>query len=98
MIDLRSDTLTRPTESMRAAMARAEVGDDVYGEDPTVRGSRSGSPAMFGHEAALFTPTGSMANVLAVRCLVGARPGGAVRGERPHRPGRARRARRLHRA
>jgi threonine aldolase len=70
MIDLRSDTLTKPTESMRAAMARAEVGDDVYGEDPTVALLEERVAAMFGHEAAMFTPTGSMANVLAVRSLV----------------------------
>src|SRR6478752_3414247 len=70
MIDLRSDTLTKPTESMRAAMARAEVGDDVYGEDPTVALLEERVAGMFGHEAAMFTPTGSMANVLAVRSLV----------------------------
>lgn len=70
MIDLRSDTLTRPTEAMRAAMARAEVGDDVYGEDPTVRALEERVAGLFGHEAALFTPTGSMANVLAVGSLV----------------------------
>ena len=70
VIDLRSDTLTRPTEAMRAAMARAEVGDDVYGEDPTVTALEERLAAMFGHEAALFTPTGSMANVLAVASLV----------------------------
>ncbi|HJR37194.1 MAG TPA: beta-eliminating lyase-related protein, partial [Nocardioidaceae bacterium] len=71
MIDLRSDTVTRPTDGMRAAMARADVGDDVYGEDPTVRALEERIAALFGHEAALFTPTGSMANVLAVRSLVG---------------------------
>ena len=70
MIDLRSDTVTRPTAAMRRAMADAEVGDDVYGEDPTVRALEERVAAMFGHEAALFTPTGSMANVLAVRSLV----------------------------
>lgn len=70
MIDLRSDTLTRPTEAMRAAMARAEVGDDVYGEDPTVVELEERVAGLFGHEAALFTPTGSLANVLAVRSLV----------------------------
>jgi threonine aldolase len=70
MIDLRSDTVTRPTEAMRRAMAGAEVGDDVYGEDPTVRALEERVAGMFGHEAALFTPTGSMANVLAVRGLV----------------------------
>lgn len=70
MIDLRSDTLTRPTNAMRHAMARAEVGDDVYGEDPTVRQLEERVAGLFGHEAALFMPTGSMANVLAVRSLV----------------------------
>ncbi|MDO9495752.1 MAG: GntG family PLP-dependent aldolase, partial [Nocardioides sp.] len=69
-IDLRSDTVTRPTEAMRAAMARAEVGDDVYGEDPTVAELQDRVAALFGHEAALFMPTGSMANVLAVRSVV----------------------------
>ncbi len=71
MIDLRSDTVTRPTPDMRAAMAAAEVGDDVYGEDPTVRALEERVAALFGKEAALFTPTGSLANVLAVRSLVG---------------------------
>ncbi|MCZ4497462.1 MAG: threonine aldolase [Marmoricola sp.] len=70
MIDLRSDTLTRPTAGMRQAMASAEVGDDVYGEDPTVLSLEARVAALFGHEAALFTPTGSMANVLAVAALV----------------------------
>ena len=72
MIDLRSDTLTRPTEAMRRAMAHAEVGDDVYGEDPTVAALEERVAGLFGHEAALFTPTGSMANVLAVRSVVSA--------------------------
>ncbi|WP_203338151.1 threonine aldolase family protein [Nocardioides limicola] len=71
MIDLRSDTVTAPTAAMRQAMATAEVGDDVYGEDPTVRRLEERVAALFGHQAALFTPTGSMANVLAVRTLVG---------------------------
>lgn len=71
MIDLRSDTVTKPTEAMRAAMASAEVGDDVYGEDPTVRALEEQVAGLLGKEAALFTPTGSMANVLAVRSLVG---------------------------
>ena len=71
MIDLRSDTLTRPTDAMRAAIAAAEVGDDVYGEDPTTRRLEERVAELFGHEAALFTPTGSLANVLAVRSLVG---------------------------
>ena len=71
VVDLRSDTVTRPTEAMRAAMASAEVGDDVYGEDPTVRALEERVAGLFGKEAALFTPTGSLANVLAVRSLVG---------------------------
>ena len=71
MIDLRSDTVTKPSAAMRAVMANADVGDDVYGEDPTVRALEERVAGMFGHEAALFTPTGSMANVLAVRWLVG---------------------------
>ena len=71
MIDLRSDTVTRPTDAMRRAMADAEVGDDVYGEDPTVARLEERVAGLFGKEAALFTPTGSMANVLAVRSLVG---------------------------
>jgi threonine aldolase len=70
VIDLRSDTLTKPTDAMRAAMAGAEVGDDVYGEDPTVAALEERVAGLLGHEAALFTPTGSMANVLAVRSLV----------------------------
>ena len=70
VVDLRSDTLTRPSEAMRLAMARAEVGDDVYGEDPTVAELEERVADLLGHEAALFTPTGSMANVLAVGSLV----------------------------
>ncbi len=69
-IDLRSDTVTRPTRQMRAAMAAAEVGDDVYGEDPTVRVLEERVAGLFGKDAALFTPTGSMANLLAVRSVV----------------------------
>ena len=73
MIDLRSDTVTRPTQAMRDAMAAAEVGDDVYGEDPTVNALEQRVASLLGHEAALFTPTGSMANQLGLRLLV--RPG-----------------------
>jgi threonine aldolase len=72
MVDLRSDTVTRPTPAMRRAMADAEVGDDVYGEDPTVNALEVQVAALLGHEAGLFTPTGSMANMLGVRSLVGA--------------------------
>ena len=71
MIDLRSDTVTKPTPEMRRAMAEAEVGDDVYDEDPAVHELQERVAGMFGFEAALFTPTGSMANVLALAALVG---------------------------
>jgi threonine aldolase len=71
MIDLRSDTVTKPSAGMRRAMAEAEVGDDVYGEDPTVAELQERVAGLFGFEAALFTPTGSMANVLALAALVG---------------------------
>ena len=70
MIDLRSDTVTRPTPAMRQAMAEAEVGDDVYGEDPTINALEAEVAEMFGHEAAMFTPTGSMANQVAIQVLV----------------------------
>jgi threonine aldolase len=70
LVDLRSDTLTKPTEGMRQAMARAEVGDDVYGEDPSVNALEAEVAALFGHEAAMFVPTGSMGNQIAVRLLV----------------------------
>jgi threonine aldolase len=67
MIDLRSDTVTRPTLEMRAAMAAAEVGDDVYGEDPTVNLLEKRAAEVFGREAALFVPTGTMGNQIAIR-------------------------------
>jgi len=66
-IDLRSDTITRPTPAMRQAMAQAEVGDDVYGEDPTVRRLEERVAELLGCEAALFTPSGTMANQIAIR-------------------------------
>ncbi len=67
MIDLRSDTVTKPTPAMRKAMAEAEVGDDVYGEDPTVNLLQQRAAEIFGKEAALFVPTGSMGNQIAVK-------------------------------
>ena len=70
MIDLRSDTVTRPTPAMRQAMAEAEVGDDVYGEDPTVNALEAEVAGLFGHEAALFAPSGSMANQIAIQLVV----------------------------
>ncbi len=70
MVDLRSDTVTRPTPAMRAAMLAAPVGDDVYAEDPTITELERRVAAAFGHEAALFCATGSLANLLGVRSLV----------------------------
>jgi len=67
MIDLRSDTVTRPTPAMRLAMANAEVGDDVYGEDPTVNLLEARAAEVAGKEAALFVPTGTMGNTIAVK-------------------------------
>jgi threonine aldolase len=66
-IDLRSDTVTRPSPGMRAAMAEAEVGDDVFGEDPTVRRLESRVAEMLGKDAAIFVPSGTMGNQLGVR-------------------------------
>jgi threonine aldolase len=77
--DLLSDTLTKPSEAMRAAMASAEVGDDVFGEDPTLRALEERVADLLGHEAALFTPSGSMANQLGVRLHV--RPGEELVGD-----------------
>ena len=67
LIDLRSDTVTRPTAEMRRAMAEAEVGDDVYGEDPTVNRLEQRAAEVFGKEAALFVPTGTMGNTIGVK-------------------------------
>lgn len=70
MVDLRSDTVTRPTAPMRQAMAYAEVGDDVFGDDPTVNSLEEYVAELFGHEAALFAPSGSMANQIALQLHV----------------------------
>jgi len=75
-IDLRSDTVTKPTEAMRAAMARAEVGDDVFGEDPSVNRLQAVVAELLGKEAGLFVPSGTMANQLALGTLT--RPGDEV--------------------
>ena len=69
-IDLRSDTVTQPSDGMRAAIASAPVGDDVYGDDPTVNSLEERVAALFGKEAGLLCPTGSLANQLAIRTLV----------------------------
>lgn len=73
VIDLRSDTVTKPTPEMRRAMAEAEVGDDVYMEDPTVNRLEAKAAEIFGREAAIFVPTGSMGNQIALKCQT--RPG-----------------------
>ena len=83
VVDLRSDTVTRPTAAMRRAMADAEVGDDDYGEDPTVRALEEAFAVRLGKPAALFVPSGVMANQIAVRVLTA--PGTAVvAGSRQH--------------
>ncbi|MGH9774513.1 MAG: threonine aldolase family protein [Candidatus Acidiferrales bacterium] len=74
--DLRSDTVTRPTPEMRRAMAEAEVGDDVYGEDPSVNRLQERAAEIFEREAALFVPTGSMGNLIAIKSW--AKPGGEI--------------------
>jgi len=76
VIDLRSDTVTKPTAAMREAMARAEVGDDVYGEDPTVNRLEAMAADLLGKEAGLFVPSGVMGNQLAIRLHT--RPGDEV--------------------
>jgi threonine aldolase len=68
LIDYRSDTLTRPTPGMREAMARAPLGDDVFGEDPSVNALEAKAAGLFGMEAALFCPSGTMTNQIAIRC------------------------------
>ncbi|MBD3873163.1 MAG: low specificity L-threonine aldolase, partial [Acidobacteria bacterium] len=73
MIDLRSDTVTHPTQSMREAMAAAEVGDDVYGEDPTVNRLEERAAELMGLEAAVYVPTGTMGNQIAIH--IHTRPG-----------------------
>jgi threonine aldolase len=76
LIDLRSDTVTKPSPGMRKAMAEAEVGDDVFGEDPTVNRLQERAAALLGKEAALFVPSGSMANQVALK--VHCQPGDEV--------------------
>src|SRR4051794_16291994 len=76
VIDLRSDTFTRPTPAMRAAMAAAEVGDDVWGDDPTAIALETKAAALLGKERAVFVPSGTMANQIAL--LVHCRPGDEV--------------------
>src|SRR4026208_374099 len=68
MIDFRSDTFTKPSPGMLEAMCTAEVGDDVFGEDPTVNELEAMAAAMFGMEAALYCPSGTMTNQIAIKC------------------------------
>ncbi|HXR10309.1 MAG TPA: GntG family PLP-dependent aldolase [Candidatus Acidoferrales bacterium] len=75
-VDLRSDTVTKPTPEMRRAMADAEVGDDVFGEDPTVNRLQTRAAQIFEREAALFVPSGSMGNLISILCST--RPGNEV--------------------
>src|SRR5438067_10897414 len=82
-IDLRSDTVTRPTDEMRRAMAAAEVGDDVYGEDPTVNALQDAFATRVGKDAALFVPSGTMGNQLALR-LLAPRGSWVLAGARQH--------------
>ena len=67
LVDLRSDTVTRPTPEMRRAMAEAEVGDDVFGEDPTVNRLEERAAEIMGKQASLFVPSGTMGNQIAVK-------------------------------
>ena len=76
LVDLRSDTITRPSPGMREAMAKAEVGDDVYGEDPTVNRLQERAAALVGKEAALYLPSGTMSNLTAIMALTS--PGDSV--------------------
>src|SRR2546429_8618960 len=73
VIDLRSDTVTRPSLAMRQAMAEAEVGDDVYLEDPTVNRLQSRAAEIFGREAGLFVPSGSMGNLACIMAQTSSR-------------------------
>uniref|UniRef100_A0A182F8D6 Aromatic amino acid beta-eliminating lyase/threonine aldolase domain-containing protein n=1 Tax=Anopheles albimanus TaxID=7167 RepID=A0A182F8D6_ANOAL len=84
VVDFRSDTVSVPTPSMRQAIFEAVVGDDVYGEDPTVRKLEQRSAALFGKEAALFVPTGTMANLLAIMVHCSRRGTEAVVGDMAH--------------
>mmetsp|Transcript_76380 Transcript_76380/g.196703 ORF Transcript_76380/g.196703 Transcript_76380/m.196703 type:complete len:377 (+) Transcript_76380:79-1209(+) len=83
-VDLRSDTVTKPTEAMRVAMASADVGDDVFGDDPTVIALQARTAAHFGFEAALFVPTGTMGNLICVLAHCWQRGSEIIVGDRAH--------------
>jgi threonine aldolase len=84
VVDLRSDTVTKPTTEMRQAMANAEVGDDVYGEDPTVNRLEQRAAEIFDREAALFVPTGTNGESDGYQGSHAARPGNHLRGTVAH--------------
>ena len=83
-IDLRSDTVTRPTAAMRAAMAAAEVGDDVFDEDPTVQRLQERVAALLGKETALYVPSGTMSNQICVKTHTQPGRRSALRDDLPH--------------
>ena len=83
-VDFRSDTVTKPTKQMRAAMAAAEVGDAVFRDDPTVAALEEAACKMFGKEAALFVPTGTMGNSIAVACHTTGRGDEVILGDKSH--------------
>ena len=76
IIDFRSDTVTKPTAGMMEAMMKAKVGDDVFGEDPSINALEAKAAEMFGKEAAIFCPSGTMTNQIAIKCHT--RPGDEV--------------------
>ena len=84
IVDLRSDTVTKPTEEMRVAMFEAEVGDDVFGDDPTVQQLEEAAAEMLGKEAALFVPSGTMGNLVAVMCHCWGRGEEVLLGDKSH--------------
>jgi threonine aldolase len=84
MIDLRSDTVTKPSPGMRQAMAEAEVGDDVFGEDPSVNRLQEMAAQLLGKEAALFVPSGTMANQICIKTHT--QPGDEIVMERTNHP------------
>ena len=85
VIDLRSDTVTKPSPEMRQAMFEAEVGDDVYAEDPTINRLEQRAAEIFGREAALFVPSGTMGNQIAIKLHTHPWAGSDLRGARPRR-------------
>lgn len=84
IIDLRSDTVSHPTDAMRNAMANAEVGDDIYGEDPTVIELERQSAELFEMESALFVPSGTMGNLIAIMAHCRERGSEAIVGHLSH--------------